>query len=65
MIQAEEPTYTSEDTEITVKIIYINNAKAGLEQFIGNEVHLNDHERTKLLILLKEFEYWFDETLVE
>ena len=62
-MQTAELTSTREATEILVKILDSNYARAELKQVTNNATRLNDEERTHLLRLLEEFEYLFDGTL--
>ena len=47
-----------------VKIIDSTYEKENLEQISANAVQTNADDRTKLIVLLKEFEEFFDGTIV-
>ena len=63
VMQTEEPDSTLEATDIMVKNLDSAYTKAYLKQVV-NANQLNAEERTLLLILLEDFEDFFDETLV-
>ena len=58
-----EPVSTREATDILVKILYSDYAKATLKQVANNSTQMNDEERTQLLRLLEDSEDLFDGTL--
>ena len=62
IIQTAEASSTGEATERMVKILDRNYSKAALRQVV-NASQMNDDERTLLLSLLEDFEYFFDGTL--
>ena len=64
-MQTTEPASTIEATEILVKIIDSNYAKAEIKQVDDNSTHMNAEEITQLLRLIKYFEELFDGTLVK
>ena len=63
VMQNTEPASTIEATEILVKILDSNYAKAELNQVADNATHLNAEEITQLLRLIKYFEDLFDGNL--
>ena len=64
-MQTTELAPTSEATEILVKILDSNYAKAKLEHVSTNTSKMNSEERIKFLSILNEFDYLFDGTIVE
>ena len=61
--QTAEPLATQEATERAIKILDSNYEAADLDKIANNAEQLNDEQRAKLLVLLKDFEDVFDGTL--
>ena len=61
--QTAEPLVTQEATEQAVKILDSNYKAADLDDIARNAKQLDDEQKAKLLVLLKDFEDIFDGTL--